>query len=292
MFLGAACSGGGTGASSPGPDASSTATPFQGACGVQPVCPVLASSEKVVGPNRFLVGLLNNNDAPLARPDLALHIKFFDLSKSSSQPAFEKSFKWVWTVKPTEGLFEGDVNFDKAGPWGAEVGLKGKGVDETIRQQFTVTKSSGTPALGAKVPASNTATLKDAKSIKDISTDPHPDPNFYKVSIADALKKHRPLVVVFATPKFCQTQFCGPTLNKVKQVSKDFPNITFIHSEIYQGLSPTNANGQDNPVVDAVKEWGLPSEPWVFIVDKNGRLVQKYEVAFEPAELRRELEKL
>jgi hypothetical protein len=29
--------------------------------------------------------------------------------------------------------------------------------------------------------------------------------------------------------------------------------------------------------VPTVGEWGLPSEPWLFVVDADGRLVEKFE---------------
>lgn len=242
--------------------------------------------------DRFLVGLLNNNDAPIADPDIKMHVKFFNLNKSDTKPAFERDMGFVWTVEPSSGLYLTAPEFDAPGPWGLEISVKGAGVDVTNRQQVAVEQSSATPEIGSKAPASDTLTSGDAKSLKEISTDSHPDPDFYELSVADAIEQHRPFVLVFATPKFCESQFCGPTLDKVKGVSKDFPDITFIHSEIYQGLEPTNDKGEYNPVMPAVKDWKLPSEPWVFVVDRGGKLVEKYETAFEPSELRTVLEKL
>jgi hypothetical protein len=262
------------------------AAKFSDSCGVRPACPVFASSEKVVGKNRFLIGLLNDDDAPMASPKIKMHVKFFDLAKSAEEPRFEEDLKFIWTVKGIVGLYAAEPDFDVAGPWGAEVTVEGPDLEETIRQKFLVEQEPSTPAIGAKVPASDTPTADDVASLEKITTDTHPDPKFYETSVADAVKQNEPFVLVFATPKFCQTQFCGPTLGKVKRVSKDFPNVTFIHSEIYKGLSP------DTPPVDALTEWGLPSEPWVFVVDSQGKLVQKYEVAFSPGELRTELSRL
>ncbi|MEA2459934.1 MAG: hypothetical protein QOH90_111 [Actinomycetota bacterium] len=262
---------------------------FTDQCGVQPACPVIASSTTEISTtmSRFEVGLINDDDAPIASPKIKMHARFFDLKRSSTEPQFEKDMDFIWTVKARGvGLYITDPGFDEPGDWGVEFQIEGPGIDESIKQQVTVGTKSGTPEIGDKVPASDTPTIADVKSLKEISTDPHPDPGFYKMSVADAVHQHRPFVVAFATPKFCQTQFCGPTLNKVKAVAHDFPNVTFIHSEIYKGLDP------QGPVVSAVKQWDLPSEPWVFIVDKNGKLVQKYEVAFTPAELKKELSKL
>ena len=36
----------------------------------------------------------------------------------------------------------------------------------------------------------------------------------------------------------------------------------------------------------AVEEWGLPTEPWVFVVDANGIVAGRYEGVVTPEELR------
>jgi hypothetical protein len=283
FLLLAACSGSDK---APGDSLDAATAKFSDSCGVSPACPVFASSEKVVGQSRFLIGLLNDDDAPMASPDIDMHVKFFNLAESADEPQFEKDMEFIWTVEPVVGLYATETDFDAAGPWGAEVTVTGPKLDETIKQKFLVEEEASTPDIGARVPASDTPTSADVKNLKEITTDAHPDPAFYKTSVAEAVKKHEPFVLVFATPKFCQTQFCGPTLGKVKKVSKEFPKVTFIHSEIYKGLSP------DTEPVDALVEWGLPSEPWVFVVDSDGKLVQKYEVAFSPEELEAEVSKL
>src|SRR5688572_29963759 len=46
--------------------------------------PVFISSEIVVGENRFLVGLLDDHDAPIGVPAIDVHISFFDLRESEA----------------------------------------------------------------------------------------------------------------------------------------------------------------------------------------------------------------
>ena len=41
----------------------------------------------------------------------------------------------------------------------------------------------------------------------------HAGPVFYQVSVHDALAAHKPFVLVFATPAFCTSRVCGPTLD-------------------------------------------------------------------------------
>ena len=117
---------------------------------------------------------------------------------------------------------------------------------------------------------------------QEISTDDNPDPKFYELSIDEALKERKPFVVAFATPKFCTSATCGPTLDIVKDASADYPQVNYLHVEPYSNLDdPDNLKP-----IKAVREWGLPSEPWVFVIDREGRLLDKLEGGITAVELR------
>ena len=243
--------------------------------------PVFASSEVVVGDNRFLVGLLDDHDAPVARPAIDMHIAFYDLDESASRPASETDMEFVWIRKPYQGIYAGTARFDSAGEWGAEVTLTGA-AEETLRASFEVTRRSSTPAIGAPAPSIDTPTAADVDGkLRKISTDPDPMPRLYRLSVEDALRRGKPFVVAFATPKFCVSQTCGPTIDVVEGVARDLPKMTFIHVEPYE-LPADPGNLQP---VEAVMEWGLPSEPWVFVVDARGRVTAKFEGALSAEEL-------
>ena len=246
--------------------------------------PVIAS-EVAVGHNRLLVGLKNANDAPIGSPRIDVHIDFYDLSESSEDPVTATDMEFLWIDKPYKGIYQGEVEFDSPGDWGAEVAIEGTRFDETVRTRFEVLEEPSTPAIGERAPAVDTKTAADG-GLEAITTDRHPAPRFYETSIAQALERGQPFVVVFGTPKYCASQACGPMLEQVKDVAPDFPRVTFIHVEIYEKLEPTS------PVVDAVAEWGLPSEPWTFVVDERGRVAAKYEGALDSVDLRRQLERL
>lgn len=270
------------------PDSQETGSRFGGAFADAKAYPVFASSETVVGANRFLVGLLDENDAPIGSADIAMHIEFYDLARSETEPVFGTDMEFIETIPGQRGLYMTAATFDSAGSWGAEVTVTGDGLNETVPAAFDVAQSGTTPVIGAPAPPSETLTSADAKDLSEISTDPHPDPAFYRVSIKEALKQKEPFVVVFATPKFCTSQVCAPTLNIVKKASKGFPGVTFIHVEVYKNLDdPSNLIP-----VRAVREWGLPSEPWVFVVDAKGKVAAKYEGTVTDGELATVLEKL
>jgi len=250
--------------------------------------PVFASSEITVGSNRFLVGLLNDRDAPIGSPEIDMTISFFDLAASDTEPTSTRDMSFIWINKPYAGLYKGDVRFDRAGNWGAEVSVRGVGLDETVRAGFEVQEESSTPAVGSRPPASDTPTGADVEDLSAISTDRRPDPRFYELSIQGALKSKEPFVVVFATPKFCVSQTCGPILTNTKRVAQEFPGVNFIHVEPYR-LPADPAQLQP---VKSVVQWGLPSEPWVFVVSSSGRITAKYEGVLGERELHEELQKL
>ena len=276
---GVACAGdddepGSPGESSGGGGAGSFDQPFDDVAAY----PVFVNSEIVRGENRFLIGLLNDEDAPIAAPGIDMHVAFYDLAESAERPAFETDAEFV--EAGPRGLYVTYPEFDATGKWGAEVTVSGPDLDATVRASFDVAAKASTPAIGEPAPKSKTPTRDDAK-LSEISTDEKPDPSFYETSIDDAIAAGEPFVVTFATPKFCTSAVCAPTLDIVKKASPDWPQVEFIHVEVYENLDePSNLKA-----VPAVREWQLPSEPWVFVVDGDGKVAAKFEGTLSPAEL-------
>ena len=107
-----------------------------------------------------------------------------------------------------------------------------------------------------------------------------------------AIAAHQPFVLVFATPKFCASAQCGPTLDRIKPLAAAYPSVSFIHVEPYQ---LTFQNGSLQPVLDAqgdlqptqsVFDWGLLSEPWVFAVNRDGVVTASFEGIVSADEIR------
>jgi hypothetical protein len=93
----------------------------------------------------------------------------------------------------------------------------------------------------------------------------------HELSVADALALHRPLVISFATPGYCTSQTCAPVHGEVQKLkARRAGAAEFVHVEIYK--DPRNL-----VVADAVAEWHLPSEPWVFVVDRDGQIADRLE---------------
>lgn len=142
------------------------------------------------------------------------------------------------------------------------------------------------PDVGAKAPATRTPTLATAR-IDDLTTSRVPDPDLYRSSIADAIADGVPFVVVFATPKYCTSRLCGPVVDVVSTVRRAHRDsvIRFIHVEIYEGNDP--AKGENR----WVREWKLPTEPWVFVVGEDGAVRERFEGSVSVRELEAALSK-
>jgi len=148
-----------------------------------------------------------------------------------------------------------------------------------------VARKSAAPAVGDRAIPSKTPTLASTGgNMSELTTSRHPDRALYRTSVAEAMAAKRPFVVSFATPQYCQTRTCGPSVDVVSAVRKAQPassDVDFIHVEIYQDNDPAKG------VNRWVKEWRLPTEPFTFVVDGTGVIRSKLEGAFSVDELKR-----
>ncbi len=268
------------------PAASSAPTPGpSGGAAQASVIPIIVSSQQVVGHNRFLFSFLDSTGTkPVSAPDRTASVAF--IAPGETQPGTAVPARFVWAIEGSRGDYVATVDFLVAGSWTAVFTTAAPGEPEqSIPVGFDVQQTGKTVAVGAKAPASDTPTAADVGGdLAKIATDPSPDPAFYQLSIADAIAQHRPFVVVFATPAFCVSAQCGPTLDRVKSIAQASPtSVAFINVEPYQlqftegRLQPVlDANRQLQPV-EAVKQWGLLSEPWIFTVDRDGIIRGSFE---------------
>jgi hypothetical protein len=151
-----------------------------------------------------------------------------------------------------------------------------------------VRRSTFSPSLGAKAPSSRTPTLRTAHGdVSKLTTRVPPDRALLRYSVAESVAAHKPFVLVFATPKFCTSRTCGPVVDVVDAVRKKSvgSGIRFIHVEIYRDNDPTKGFNH------WVREWRLPTEPWVFLVGRNGRIKAKFEGSVSTRELANAVER-
>ena len=266
---------------------------WQVASGDPSVFPTLISSQQVCGKNRFLFGFIDRQNQPAATPDRTASVAFYNLARDPNAPVATVTARFQWLLEGRTGIYVADVEYLEAGEWGAEfVTAVGSGTPEVIRARFQVHGQGTAPGIGDPVPSEKTPTLADVDGdVTKISSDTTPDPRLYEVSLDQALAERRPIVIAFATPAFCKSQTCGPMLDVVKAVAKDEPDVAFINVEPYL-LEFTD--GRLQPVLDANNQlrpapvtlaFGIPSEPWVFVVDRTGLVTGSFEATVGTDEL-------
>ena len=257
--------------------------------------PYLVSNAVTCGQTRLLLLFLDSQNRVVSAPDRTASIAFYDLGRDPAKSVVAADGTFIWTIPDDRGMYIFDVALPEAGTWGAEVTTAAPGQPtETTRMTFDVHDTSTTVQVGQKAPASKTPTLADVGGdVTKISTDPKPNPAFYTTSVADAIAKKQPFILIFATPKFCKSAQCGPTLDQLKPVAAANPGVTFINVEPYElklvdgQLQPvlTTTDPPDLTPTAATNEWGLTSEPWIFAVDGNGIVQKSYELIASPAEM-------
>jgi hypothetical protein len=187
----------------------------------------------------------------------------------------------VWALEDVRGLYVGNLTIPEAGNY--QVTIDAEGFSEAGPAGLVAVEDPTVVQIGESAPPSDTKVGADYPDLSAITSDPDPDPAMYESSIADAVAAGSPTVIAFATPAFCTSEACGPMLDQVKAMQASYPEVEFIHVEVYDDLQVTDFD--DLSVVPAVEEWGLPSEPWVFVVDGEGTVSATFEGAVSEEEL-------
>lgn len=262
-----------------------------GSGGSPSVLPIVVSSEFGVGQNRALFAFLDSkSNAQLADPKRTLEVGF---TGPNGQTIAPQKATFIWAIEGERAVYAVPVDFPAAGSWTAEFTTSAPGsAPERIQFGFDVKDKTSVLRPGDKAPSVDTPTAEQVGGdLAKVSTDTKPDPTFYTTSVAAALAGHKPFVLAFATPKFCATGQCGPTLDRLKSVAAAHPDVTFINVEPYQlqftggQLQPVlDANNQLQPV-PAVRDYGLMSEPYIFVVDGNGVIKASFEAIFSEQEI-------
>ena len=142
-----------------------------------------------------------------------------------------------------------------------------------------VTRDGPVPDLGEKAPVVNTDTVASAGGNLETIDTRTPPSTMHDVNFADVVGR-KPTVLLFATAALCQSRVCGPVIDLTEQVKAERGDeVAFVHQEIY--VDNQIDKGQRPPVA----AWGLPTEPWLFVVGADGRVAARFEGAFSEDEL-------
>jgi hypothetical protein len=230
----------------------------------------LANSEIVVGRNRVALGLIGADNQPIA--DAQAVVSFFQLDGAAATKRGEVMAPYQWVEHRQRGVYVARVDFDVVGPWGIEVvANRGNGAAPLVaRANLAVMAEGRAPMIGEMARQTRTLTLADVSDPTLICSNAPVCP-LHQQSLDAALQSGRPVMVAFATPGFCTSLTCAPLLGEVLAlVPKYDGRAEIVHVEIYK-------EPRDRVLADAVVEWQLPSEPWVFVIDRQGRIADRIE---------------
>src|SRR3954464_7930407 len=178
------------------------------------------------------------------------------------------------TTDPFVAVYGADVKFPKNGPYAVLATTKqsnGQLTGATGNVQVSSKSADPIPEVGQMAPKVHTDTLASAKgdASKVDTRDPHDD--MHDTDFADVVGK-KPVALLFATPQLCQSRVCGPVTDiELQMKSKYGDKMTFIHQEVYVD------NDVNKGLRPSLKAFHLPSEPWLFIVNKQGKITARLE---------------
>jgi hypothetical protein len=190
------------------------------------------------------------------------------------------------------------IAFPAPGYWQVTVsGALSDGSTFSADAAFTVLSAPLVRGVGSLAPrtespiAGQAGVRPEAIDSRAVGGEPIPDPELHAVSIADAIAAGHPALVVFSSPSYCVSQFCGPVTDLVAELAALYADrADFIHIEIYQDFE----TGTVNP---AALEWlraadGDVHEPWTFLIDADGRIAASWDTVVTRGEIEPLLEAL
>lgn len=256
--------------------------------------PVIAASVSQFKPgeNRFGFALFDRARAQIAAAPVALYVAPVGggrvhgpitarFERMDVKPQFQSQ-----TVEDdrdaANSLYVADLDLPKPGRYEllGLARLDGRVVAATpAGGALTVSKKGPVPDVGDKAPVVHTDTVTSANGNLESIDTRRPASTMHDVDFADVAGR-KPTVLLFATAALCQSRICGPVIDVTEQVKAERgDDVAFVHQEIYVD------NQIDKGQRPSVAAYGLPTEPWAFIVGADGRVVERFEGAFSADEL-------
>ena len=196
-----------------------------------------------------------------------------------TEPAF-RALTTANDPSAATAVYVTNVNFPSNGEWRIAAVIRDKnGTTATLLPSAIVGQFKRVPRAGQRPPKIHTPTPASVGGDLSKLTTRVPPETMNQVDFADALGK-KPIVLLFATPQFCQSRVCGPVVDVAEQVRQQTGDAAdFIHMEIYNDNDPSKGPRPQ------VRAFNLPSEPWLFVIDRQGIIRTAIEGAFGINEL-------
>ena len=192
------------------------------------------------------------------------------------------------------GVYAARVALDAPGYWGVLVEADlADGRAATGRAILPVLPAPEVLDVGDPVPdvanlvtadvAAGTAPASALDSRLRSADEPDRAAVLHATRIPDAVAAGRPLVVAIATPVYCQSLVCGPlTEHLVALADRYGDRAAFVHVEVWDDFEAQRLS----PAASAwIRTETGGNEPWVFLVDADGRVAARWDNVLDTAEL-------
>lgn len=152
--------------------------------------------------------------------------------------------------------------------------------------QVMVSARSDVPEVGERAISVHTPTVESVGGdIASIDSRIPPD-SMHRVDLASALERHRPVLLLFASPALRVSRVGALVTDVAEQLNSQYRRkMDFIRVEIF------NDNDPRKGVRPPVRAWHLTSEPFAFAINRRGVVAARLEGAFNVRELRAAVKK-
>jgi hypothetical protein len=257
-----------------------------------------AGTSYTVGRNRFGFAVFTVDRDQITDANVAIYASHGPTAKAEGPfPARVESLETepAFTAQTTSGdpdaakaVYVAELPLDQPGEWRLMALVEQDGETSAVRIPSAVAKTPAEdkiPEVGEQAPDIHTPTTEDVGDVTEIDTRVPPD-DMHDVDFADVLGK-QPVVLLFATPALCQSRVCGPVVDVAAQVKRDRPDdAAYIHMEIW------NDNDPNKGAREQVLDYHLRTEPWLFVIDSDGKVSTRIEGAFSVDELEQALDRV
>jgi len=191
-----------------------------------------------------------------------------------TKPAFRSQNAAVES-SPIAQIYAANVPFTKAGTYAVLVVTKQGSKLLGAPAQVDVTDRSQIPDVGERPPKVDTDMVASAAgNLAAIDTRRPFARELHEVSFKDVVGR-KPVALLFATPQLCQSRVCGPVVDIALQMKQKYGDrMAFIHQEVYED------NRVDKGLRAPLRAFHLETEPWLFTVDRDGRIAARLEGSF------------
>jgi hypothetical protein len=241
------------------------------------------------GENRYTFGVFDPGGEPISDAQVALYVA--QGSKGKAQGPYPASIESLVPdgafISKTTSLdpdvppvfYVSEVEFPDEGEYRVLAMVKdGASYSASLIQSALVDRYANIPEPGDQAPAIHTPTEDDVADLAEIDTrDPHD--SMHEEDFADVVGEE-PVVLVMATPALCASRVCGPSVDIAEQVKAEYEDeAAFIHMEIYED------NVVDKGLRPQIEDYGLQTEPWIFVIDAEGSVSAAFEGPISVGEL-------